>query len=109
MLSSVPNVADILELMDLRGDIEIFINTNYYGYTKTEYVPKAKPNMSALREEEIDVINDVIRKLGSLNANEISEYSHGDAPWIETNDFKEIDYDLVFQRNNKYKYVKESQ
>lgn len=105
-MGPVPNVADVLELMDLRGDIEIFINTHYYGYTKTEYVPKVKSDISVLRDEEIDVINDVIRKLGSLSANEISDYSHGDAPWIETSDFKEIDYDLVFKRNDKYKYVR---
>lgn len=103
-MGPVPNIADILELMDMRGDIEIFINTNYYGFAKTEYIPRTKPNMSVLKDEEVEVINDVIRKLGSLSANEISEYSHGDAPWIETNDFKEIDYDLVFKRNDKYKY-----
>jgi Predicted transcriptional regulators len=104
-MGPVPNIADVLELMDLRGDIEILTNPNYYGFKKTEYIPKSKPNLSLLKEEEIKVINDVIRKLGSLSANEISEYSHGDAPWIKTSDFKEIDYDLVFKRNDKYKYI----
>lgn len=104
----VPNVADVLELLDSFGDIEIR-KEEYHGYEQTKYVAKESPDMTLLLQEEIKVIDDVIDKLGDLNANEISDYSHGDMPWLLTKDFEEIDYNLVFKRNEKYRYVKELQ
>jgi len=37
-----------------------------------------------------------------MNAARISEYSHGDIPWLTTDDEKPIDYELVFYRNPPY-------
>lgn len=62
--------------------------------------------MTKLNVEEVAVIDDVLVKLSNMSANEISEYSHGDSPWLETGDFEEINYNLVYKRNEKYKYNK---
>ncbi len=101
----VPNVADVLELLDTFGDIEIR-KEEYHGYEQIKYIAKEAPDMTLLAENEINVINDVVNKLGNLNAIEISDYSHGDTPWLLTKDFEEIDYNLVFKRNEKYRYNK---
>ena len=42
-----------------------------------KYFSLKKPDISLLADEEISVINDVINKLSNMNANEISDYSHG--------------------------------
>ena len=37
-----------------------------------------------------------------MNANQISEYSHGDMPWKATEDKEIIDYGFVFYRDFPY-------
>jgi hypothetical protein len=37
-----------------------------------------------------------------MNASQISEYSHGDVPWLTTDDKKIIDYEKVFYRTTPY-------
>lgn len=51
---------------------------------------------------ELEVIDDVINKLSSMSSNEISEYSHGDMPWMATEEYEIIDYRFVFYRDSEY-------
>ena len=44
-----------------------------------------RPKLSLLSATEIKCIDDVLHKLGSMNATAISEYSHKDVPWMVTN------------------------
>ena len=60
------------------------------------------PDISCLNKNEISVINDTINKISSMNATEISEYSHGDMPWRVAENEKELDYEFVFYRNPEY-------
>ena len=101
----VPNITPVIEQLIKNGDVEI-VNKEYFGYPQKGYVGLIEPDMSKMTQEELTVIDSVIKKLGNLSANDISEYSHGDAPWLNTGDFEEIDYNLVKKRNHKYKYVK---
>ena len=41
-------------------------------------------------------------RLSDKNASEISEYSHGDVPWLATEDGQIIDYELAFYRTPPY-------
>lgn len=101
----VPNVTPILEQLRNNGDIDL-LEKEFYGYPQKRYVALTNPDLTKLNPNEILVIDNVLLKLSNMNANEISEYSHGDSPWLETDDFEEIDYNLVYKRNEKYKYDK---
>jgi hypothetical protein len=37
-----------------------------------------------------------------MNANQISEYSHNDVPWLTTSENKAIEYEAVFYRTPSY-------
>ena len=37
-----------------------------------------------------------------MNTDEISEYSHGDMPWIVAENHEILDYRYVFYRSDKY-------
>lgn len=67
-----------------------------YNYSSLE-----EPEMD-FASEELSVIDDVLETLSDMNANQISEYSHGDMPWRATEDYEIIDYGFVFYRNPEY-------
>ena len=74
-----------------------FLNYNKYNYSSLK-----KPDISILTDKELEVIDDVIEKLSSMNATQISDYSHGDMPWKATEDREPINYAFVFYRDPMY-------
>jgi transcriptional regulator with XRE-family HTH domain len=78
------------------------VDSDYYSYPQTKYLPLRKPNLIKLSAPEIGVIDEVLNRLSDMNAAQISEYSHGDIPWLTTEDEEPIDYELVFYRNPPY-------
>ena len=50
----------------------------------------------------VEIIDAVIRRIGSMGARQVSEYSHGDVPWLTTPDGEEISYESVFYRTPAY-------
>lgn len=62
-----------------------------------------------LKNEELTIVNKVIKELSHLNGKQIGEYSLRDYPVKRTEEDEIIDYDLTFSRksNNHDKvYVK---
>ncbi len=78
------------------------VSNEYFNYPQTKYLPRIEPDMTAFTANELEVINDVIRRLGSLNASRISEYSHKDIPWMTAQEGKQIKYESVFYRTQEY-------
>ena len=74
---------------------------NYFGGLQYNYSSLKDPVMD-LKEKELEVIDDVIEKLSHMNANQISDYSHGDIPWRANNDYEIIKYAYVFYRDPEY-------
>ena len=62
------------------------------GRIKHDCISLTTPKVDVLSNAERDVIDDVIEKIGDMNAKEISEYSHKDMPWMATKDYEIIDY-----------------
>ena len=55
--------------------------------------------MRLLGNKELQVINDVLAKYSHMTAKQISNISHEDAPWNNTDKIgSEINYELVYQR-----------
>ncbi len=51
---------------------------------------------------ELEVIDNVISRLSTMNALAIEDYSHNDIPWQVTGDKEIIDYETVFYRKAAY-------
>ena len=90
----------ISELID-EGKINMTTKNISLGRVMYNYSSLKKPSIK-LSEDELFVINEVINELSYMNANQISEYSHGDMPWKATDDMDIIDYGFVFYRNPEY-------
>jgi len=78
------------------------VESSYFNYPQTKYLPLRKADLSKLKANEIEVIDDVLNRLSDMNAAQISEYSHNDVPWITTEDGEIIEYESVFYRTPPY-------
>jgi uncharacterized phage-associated protein len=96
----------VVERMIKDGDIEK-VNSNYFQFPQTKYLPIRRPDLTKLKANEIEIIDSVINKLSDMTAKIITEYSHQDVPWITTEDGKEIDYESVFYRTAEFSVSKE--
>jgi len=83
------------------------VESRYFDYPQTKYLPLRNPDLGALSANELKTIDDVLNRLSEMNATQISEYSHGDGPWLTTEDGAKIEYEAVFYRTPSYS-VRES-
>ncbi len=92
---------DIVADMKKKGEVEE-MKSRYFTYEQKKYLPLKRPDLSILSGREIEHIDEVLARLADKNATELSDYSHGDIPWL-TRDFGErMSYESVFYRDDKY-------
>ena len=78
------------------------VESKYFKYPQTKYLPLKKANLSKLKANEIEVIDDVLNRLSDMTARQISGYSHNDVPWLTTADGETIEYESAFYRTSPY-------
>lgn len=66
------------------------------------YIPQRKADLTKINWAEKEILDKVISRLWDMNATKISDYVHGDVPWISTQDGDNIDYETVFYRTPQY-------
>ncbi len=91
----------LVEEMILEGSL-VKVPGKYFNYPQTKYLPKRNPDLTLLRANELEVINDVLNTLSNKNASQLSDYSHNDVPWMTAADGAQIDYEAVFYRTPEY-------
>lgn len=91
----------IVERMIREKEIDKIIS-KYFEYPQTKYLPLRKPDLSKLSASEIAVVDEILNRLSDMNANQISEYSHNDVPWLTTEENETIEYESVFYRTPPY-------
>jgi len=75
------------------------------GYNPTEiYRALEKPNTSLFSTEEKKMLDRIIQKYGHLNGKELESLTHSEAPYIGTEDKKEIPYELSFYRGTDFNH-----
>lgn len=93
--------AKIIEQMIEKEEIEK-VKSDYFNYPQTKYLPRKRSDLTKLKANEIEVIDDVLNRLSDMNASQISDYSHKDVPWLTTDDGEVIEYESVFYRTPPY-------
>ena len=89
----------IIDSMRLANELDV-IETPYFSHKQKKYLPTVKPTLDKLSAKELDHINDEIRRLADKSANELSELSHLDMPWLASKDKEVIDYQLAMYRTD---------
>jgi transcriptional regulator with XRE-family HTH domain len=70
----------IVDQMIARKEL-VKVNSEYFSYPQTKYLPLRKPDTGILKGPEIEMIDKVLGRLSDLSAGKISDYSHNDVPW----------------------------
>lgn len=91
----------LVEELEQEGALEC-VSSDYFKYPQVKYLPLREPDMSLLSALELQHIDFEIRRLGSKNASQLSEFSHGDTPWLSAGSNEEINYEMVFYRTPEY-------
>jgi len=98
-----PTPVEFKKIVETMMEKEIVkVESKYFDYPQTKYLPLRKPDLTKLKASEIAVIDDVLNRFSDMNANQISDYSHGDVPWLTTGEGKIIEYESVFYRTAPY-------
>jgi len=98
-----PTPKEFIKIVDeMEGKDLSKVKDKYFQYPQTKYLPLRPPKLTILKAHEIKIIDEVLDKLSDMNASEIRDYSHGDVPWLTTEDGKVIEYESVFYRTPPY-------
>lgn len=79
------------------GEIEK-IESDFFYKHQTKYLPHREPNLDLLTAKELKHIDLTLDKHSDKTANQLSEFSHMDVPWIGAEEKKPISYEAVFYR-----------
>lgn len=82
-----------------KGDVEI-VKSKFYQYPQTKYLvnPEIEPNLSILNGQEQKHIDWELERFSDLTANQLTNLSHKDVPWVTAENGKPLDYESVFYR-----------
>ncbi|MDP2363098.1 MAG: Panacea domain-containing protein, partial [Ignavibacteria bacterium] len=99
-----PTPKEFVKIVEkMENDKELMrVKDKYFSHPQTKYLPLREPDLSVVSGREIELIDEVLNKLSDMNANQISEYSHNDVPWLTTDEGKVIPYESVFYRTPPY-------
>jgi len=91
----------IVRKMEQAGDL-VRVESKHFQYPQRKYLPLREPDLSVITGQEKALIDDVLGRLAEMSAAKISEWSHGDVPWLGTAEGKPIPYESVFYRTAPY-------
>ncbi len=91
----------VIEAMKASNALEV-LTKDYHGRPQTRYVALVESNISVFNTKEIKAMDEVIAKLSDMNASQIEDYVHKDAPWEIAEEKQIIPYNLVLERVAPY-------
>lgn len=99
-----PTPKEFIKIIDkmIKDNELIKVADKHFKYPQTKYLPLRKPNLDVISTKEKELIDDVLIRLSDKNAKELSNYSHGDMPWLSHKNGEIISYESVFYRDEKY-------
>lgn len=106
-MGPVPNnYMRVIDKLERAGKLTCTRTDNGAGYHPTEvYVSNTAPDTSMLDEDDIKILNRVVKKYGGLTGKELETLTHQEAPYVATEPDEEIPYDLAFYRETDFSDV----
>jgi transcriptional regulator with XRE-family HTH domain len=91
----------IVQQMKKKHEIEE-VKSEYFKFPQKKYLALQRADLALFTGREIEHIDEVLARLSDKNAKELSDYSHGDIPWLTREFGEELAYESVFYRDEKY-------
>ena len=89
----------VIEGMKKNEELEI-VETKYFKNTQKKYLPHVSAKLDELSASELQHIDETLARLSNKTANELTELSHYDMPWLVAKQGEKINYRFVFYRTN---------
>lgn len=93
-------VLDLMMADGLLEESEVHISDGINNAIK--YTAKKEPDMSLFDEDEIFIMERVVKKYGQLTGKQLEILTHAEAPYIATEQNEVIDYGLAFYRETSF-------
>lgn len=90
----------VVKAMEKAGVLEV-VETKYFNHTQKKYLPVITPRLDNISGDEVGHIDDVLARLSNKTANELTDYSHRDMPWLATKHGQKIDYQFAMYRTTE--------
>lgn len=88
---------------DMKGKGEIVeVQSKYFTHEQKKFLPNIQTDLSLLSAQELEMVDDVVRRYADKTATKLSEMTHRDTPWKATENGKNIDYELAFYRPDEF-------
>jgi transcriptional regulator with XRE-family HTH domain len=93
---------NLINTMIKSGNVEV-IKSKFYQFPQTKYLinPDIEPDLSILNGQEQKHVDWELERLSDLTANQLTELSHKDVPWISAENGNSLDYESVFYRTSE--------
>lgn len=92
---------DAVNEMSENNELKIFTQ-EYFGMPQKRYVALVDAKIEVFNTREKEVMDRVLQQLADFTAKKITDYAHGDAPWLLARDGGLIDYSMVTERVAPY-------
>ncbi|MFZ2494889.1 MAG: type II toxin-antitoxin system antitoxin SocA domain-containing protein [Candidatus Saccharimonadales bacterium] len=90
-------ISSVVDSMERDGDMEV-AETEYFKHKQKKYLPRKHADLSLLNARELAHIDWELDRLADKKANELSDMSHLDMPWLATKPGQAIEYQLAMYR-----------
>lgn len=95
------NLVKLLREMEQRGQIKQTKQTSP-DYVQHKFTPLVECQPDFFSPQELDHMDDVIGRLGKMNAKALTDYSHEDIPYLAADMMENLRYKTVFYREDDY-------
>ena len=78
------------------------VKSKYFAHDQKKFLPRVEPDLSLLNGQEIEMINDVLRRYAEKSATQLSDMSHRDTPWRVAKEGENLEYEHAFYRPDEF-------
>jgi transcriptional regulator with XRE-family HTH domain len=91
----------VVDDMKKSGELEE-VKSAYFTYEQRKFLPHRHADLRGLSAQEMAMIDNVLARYAEKSAAELSMLSHEDTPWVAAEEGKNMEYDHVFYRPEKF-------
>lgn len=93
----------IVSRLEEEGKLTHKAVSNEAGYSPTEvFTSNTKPDLSLFDEDDLKILDRVVKRYGGLSGKELEVLTHQEAPYVATEPDEDIPYDLAFYRETDF-------
>lgn len=93
--------AKVVKQMVYSGEL-IEVKSKYFAHDQKKFLPRTEPDLLLLNGQELEMIDDVLRRYSDKSATQLSDMSHRDTPWKVAKDGENLEYEHAFYRPDEF-------